>query len=257
MAWTSVTTRTNFWPKVHGMRQDLALKATREEYQAIATLIAAMCRDRTRIYHLDAYGKPFIRYTWQTEKKKHPALGDQAWTEASLIVTRLGAQLIRAHESNAPPNVITAIRKQIGHFRSEITRMEREYYGAIAEEKNDVNLTETGELLNSLEAKGAGSFAKVKAITYYGRWNQAGTKQRQRKGEKATGRLPPRPFVGISDAELSWLYEYVVAPIFQWYIEALKAMLLGLEPETRPVAGRLGLKAMQHKPQAIDERRTA
>lgn len=250
----NVEVRSNLFQKFDGMRKDLGFKITKGEYQVIATLIYLMIVERTRDYHLNAYCEPFVDYAWETERKKHPVEIDESWSSAQYILDQLKARISREAQKRARPEVIKAIQRQIGHFQTEINEAQKAFYTARAKEANDVNLIETGRMLDSIEAKGSANAARVKAKVRWANWIQKGVAAAKRQGK---GALPARPFVGISDAELDWLYEHVLRPLYVWYADSLKQILTGGTPPPRPNAARLAMSAKRDKPTINDEKRMA
>jgi len=252
MPGVKVEIKSDLWTRFDGMRRDLGFKLDRAEYQVIASLIQIMIRDRTQKYHLDAYCKPFIEYSWLTEKSKRPLIGEASWSAAEYILRALQGKLAAEARKRSRPEVLQAIRRQIGHFQTEINEAQEAYYSALAKNANDVNLTKTGRMLDSLEAKGTSNAARLKVKCKWGDWNQRGVAAAKRQGR---GELPARPFVGITDAELNWIFEKILEPLYKWYASELAAMVQGKRGTARPNAARLAIDALRDKPTPNEERR--
>lgn len=258
---TKITT--NYWQNFDEMRKDLALKLTRSEYQTIAELIKVMIILRTREYHLSAECKPFTPYSWQTERRYRSKKSAQGttWERASYIVEHLGARLASMLRQRGKDKEIAALRAQIGHFRKEINELQKEYYSELAKSANDVDLTRSGRMLDETVAKATSNAAVVQTKEKWGDWIQRGVprgatgEDRDPNAREGKGTLPMRPWCGITDAELKWLHEKIIRPIFEWYTKALHELVLGRPAPARPNAARLAISALRDKPQMNDELR--
>ncbi len=222
------------------------VRFTRLEYDAIAQMIKVLTIIRTREYCLDEWGEAFAPYTWQTLQKKKPKdIENSIYPYMTLM--RIKDKLVKKLKSGkVKAKYIKTIKAQIMHFWGEISEVAKAFYGGDSTkgEREKVNLTKSGKMLNSLISKGTQDFAEVSIKVRYGRWIAHGVKG-NRKGK---GPLPARPFVGLSTAEYRWLNENFTKKVLWNFIEMFVASLYGERRPDQKSPSELANEALRKRP---------
>lgn len=235
---------------------------SREEYAGLAMLLADMIKIRTRVYNLDAKGKPFKPYSASYLRHKKPVSDDQSpWADLKVILDKITERYER-RETTAPEHVKAAFRAQIAHFWHEINQKKMTYYEELAQQ-TAVDLTKSGELLNQLSQSSSKQKARVYADKSYAKWLAVGTKPQDRT-DPETGksyhrdRMPARPFMGVTSKELEWILEEYVQPFIDFLQLELGKVLFGTPArDVRPNPMQVTRKAWVKRPDEHEEAMSA
>lgn len=247
VAVTKIETR---WTKQKQItRENYGFELGRNEYMVLSILMQDMIRQRVVEYHLDAYGYPFQEYSWRTAEKKDEPPVDAPWEKTRQIIGQLGRRLAKATGNKKAEQ---AIKAGIGHLWKLFDQQREEFYKNDKVGRSAVNLygnTHDEHMMDTLKQDGTKQFARVKAMAYYAKWIQRGVNHdRKDKTGRPNGKLPARPFIGLTDAEIRFLQKNFLDPFAEWYLDALTAIALGEAPPKRPNPAAIGRQALHKKP---------
>lgn len=256
---TKITTPWDKWAKAKQLtREQYGWEFGRNEYRILSVLMQDLIVQRTTQYHLDAYGYTFAEYSWRTAAKKNPVEIGAPWVKTREVIAQLSRRLGKV---SGDKEAERAIRAGIGHLWKVFDEQRREFYDKDKALKSSVDLVSDqhdNHMMDNIRHDGNAKSARVNADTYYAKWIQKGVNHdRKTKDGRPSGKLPARPFIGLTDAELRFLREQFLDPFFEWYLEAMTAVLLGQAPPRRPNPARIGQQALTRKPSKTKEEMSA